>query len=190
MRVGLNLATKPLVSHRRFLVGSALLGFLGSVLLVYLGSQFFALRKADEDFRSRLGKIENEMARLEQQRSELQSFYARQENRNLQDRAKFVGSLIQARSFNWTKMFMDLERTLPPGVHVVRIEPKLDSGSAAVKFVVGGPSEESKVKVLKAFEDSPSFTHIEVNTESVPKENNSQNPDVFVMEFSAIYTGI
>jgi hypothetical protein len=190
MRVGLNLATKPLVSHRRFLVGSALLGVLGSILLLYLGWQFYTLRKADEDFRSRLGKTQSEMARLEGQRNELQAFFSRQENRDLQDRAKFVGSLIQARSFNWTKMFMDLEHTLPPGVHVVRIEPKLDSGSAAVKFVVGGADEGSKVKVLKAFEDSPSFTHIEVTTESAPRQSNSQSPDIFVMEFSAIYTGI
>jgi Tfp pilus assembly protein PilN len=190
MRVGLNLATKPLVSHRRFLVGSALVGILGSILLIYLGWQFYTLRKTDEDFRSRLGKIQTEMARLQEQRADLERFYARQENRNLQDRAKFIGGVIEARSFNWTKMFMDLEHTLPPGVHVVRIEPKLDSGSAAVKFVVGGSSEESKVKVLKAFEDSPSFTDVEVTTESVPKQGNAQTPDVFVMEFSVIYTGI
>jgi Tfp pilus assembly protein PilN len=190
MRVGLNLATKPLVSHRRFFVGSALLGILGSILLIYLGWHFYTLRKADEEFRSRLGKVQIEMARLQEQRADLERFYARQENRNLQDRAKFIGSVIEARSFNWTKMFMDLERTLPPGVHVVKIEPKLDSGSAAVKFVVGGSSEESKVKVLKAFEDSPSFTHVEVTAESVPRQGNTQNPDVFVMEFSAIYTGI
>jgi Tfp pilus assembly protein PilN len=190
MRVGLNLATKPLVSHRRFLVGAALVGILGSILLIYLGWQFYTLRKTDEDFRSRLGKIQTEMARLQEQRADLERFYARQENRNLQDRAKFIGGVIEARSFNWTKMFMDLEHTLPPGVHVVRIEPKLDSGSAAVKFVVGGSSEESKVKVLKAFEDSPSFTDVEVTTESVPKQGNAQTPDVFVMEFSVIYTGI
>lgn len=190
MRVGLNLATKPLVSHRRFLMGSALLGILGSVLFLYLGWHFYTLRKTNEDFRSRLGKVQNEMARLQEQRSELVRFYAKEENHNLQDRAKFVGSVIEARSFNWTKMFMDLERTLPAGVHVVRIEPKLDSGSAAVKFVVGGSSEESKVKLLKAFEDSPSFTHIEVDAESVPKQGKENTQDVFDMEFSAIYTGI
>src|SRR5215469_2705909 len=190
MRVGLNLATKPLVSHRRFFVGSAIVATLGGFLLIYLGLQFFTLRKADEEFRGRLGKVQVEMARLQEQRNDLERFYARQENHNLQDRAKFVGGVIEARSFNWTKMFMDLEHTLPPGVHVVRIEPKLDSGSAAVKFVVGGSSQESKVKLLKAFEDSPSFTHIEVNNEGVPKQSTTQTPDVFVMEFSAIYTGI
>ncbi len=190
MHVRLNLATKPLVSHRRFLVGSALLGILGSLLFLYLGWHFFSLRKADEDYRSRMGKLQQEMDGLQHQRNELQRFYEKEENHNLQDRARFIGSVIEARSFNWTKMFMDLEHTLPPGVHVLRIEPKLESGSAAVKFLVAGSPLDSKVKLIKAFEDSRSFTHIEVTSEGMPKQGSTGTPDVFLVEFSAIYTGI
>jgi Tfp pilus assembly protein PilN len=189
MNIGLNLATKPLVSHRRFLVGSALLGLFGSVLFVYLSWHFYTLRKADEDFRARVGKLQTEMEREQQQRVELERFFGRQENRNLQARAKFVGNVIEARSFNWTKMFMDLERTLPPGVHVLKIEPTLDNGSVAVKFVVAGSSEESKVKTLQAFEDSKSFTQVELTGEAIPKEG-EKTTDVFLVQFSAIYTGV
>jgi Tfp pilus assembly protein PilN len=191
MIVGLNLATKPLVSHRRFFVGSALLGIFAGLLFLYLSWQFYTLRKADEVYRAKLGKIEQEMDRLEAQRADLDRFYARDENHNLQDRAKFVGTVIEARSFNWTKMFMDLEHTLPPGVHVLKIEPKLENGSALVKFVVAGSSQESKVRLLKAFEDSSSFTHVELTAEGLPKQSGSTNStDVFLEEFSAIYTGI
>ena len=191
MYVGLNLATKPLVSHRRFFVGTALLGIFAGLLFVYLGWHFYSLRKADEDYRARLDKIQIEMARLQQQRNELERFYARDENHNLQDRAKFIGGVIEARSFNWTKMFMDLEHTLPPGVHVLKIEPKLENGSALVKFMVGGSSQDSKVKLLKAFEDSSSFTHVELTAEGLPKPGaTTGSTDVFLVEFSAIYTGI
>lgn len=190
MYVRLNLATNPLISHRRFLVGSALLGLLGSVLFVYLGWHFYNLRKADEDFRSRVGKIQRERERLDEQRSELQRFFARDENRNLQERARFVGNVIRAGSFNWTKMFMDLEHTLPPGVHVLRIDPKLENGSVSVKFVVGGSSQEAEGQLLKAFEESKSFTHIELTSVGLPKSGNPGATDVFNAEFSAIYTGI
>jgi hypothetical protein len=97
--------------------------------------------------------------------------------------------VIEARSFNWTKMFMDLEHTLPPGVHVLRIEPKLENGAASVKFLVAGSSEDAKVKLLKAFEDSSSFSHIELTSTGVPKSG-SPTTDVFMVEFSAVYTGI
>ncbi len=190
MNVGLNLATKPLVSHRRFLVGSALVGIVGGLLFLSLGWHFYTLRKADADFRVKLGSTQREMDRLQAQRKELQQFFSREENHNLQDRAKFIGSVIEARSFNWTKMFMDLEHTLPAGVHVIRIEPKLENGSATVKFEVGGAAQDSKVKLLRAFEDSRSFTHVELTEEGVPKQSGTGGGDAFVVEFSAIYTGI
>lgn len=189
MHIGLNLATKPLVSHRRFLVGSALLGLVGSVLLVFLSWHFFTLRKADEDFRARIGKLQVEMDHQQQRRAELERFFAREENRNLQTRAKFVGNVIEARSFNWTKMFMDLERTLPPGVHVLKIEPTLENGSVSVKFVVGGSSQESKAKVLQAFEDSKSFTQVELTGEAFPRHG-EKTTDAFLVQFSVIYTGV
>jgi hypothetical protein len=190
MYVRLNLGTRPLVSHRRFLAGSALLGILGGILFLYLGWHFYTLRKADAEYRAQLGRIQKQMESLQAQRSDLERFYGREENHNLQERAKFIGGVIEARSFNWTKMFMDLEHTLPAGVHVLRIEPKLDNGSAAVKFVVAGSSPEAKVKLLKAFEDSRSFSHIELTLTGVPKMTGTTNGDVFEAEFSAIYTGI
>ena len=190
MYVRLNLATKPLVTHRRFLVGAALVGLFASILFVFLGWRFYTLRKADEDFRARVGKIQQEMDHLHEQRNDLERFYAKEENRNLQDRAKFIDAFIEARSFNWTRMFMDLEHTLPPGSHVLRIEPKLDRGSVTVKFVVGASSQDTKVKLLKAFEDSKSFSHIELTSEAAPKQGSSAAADAFTVEFSAIYTGI
>ncbi|MGB7848332.1 MAG: hypothetical protein WBL63_22155 [Candidatus Acidiferrum sp.] len=190
MYIRLNLATKPLVSHRRFLMGAALLGLVGIALFASLGLHFLTLRKADEDFRARAGKIQQEMARLQDQRDDLVRFYERPENRNLQERAKFIGSVIEARSFNWTKMFMDLEHTLPPGVHVLRIDPTLEHGTVAVKFVIAGYNQDSKVGILKAFEESKSFTHIEVTSDAPARQGVGANTDVFSLEFSAIYTGI
>jgi hypothetical protein len=190
MRVGLNLATKPLISHRRFFVGSALLGILGTFLFLYLAWHFFTLRKADENYRAQLEKIQQDSDRVMAQRNDLVRFFAKEENHNLQERAKFIGGVIEARSFNWTRMFMDLEHTLPQGVHVVRIEPKLENGSASVKFMVGGSTQEAKTKLLKAFEDSKSFTDVELTNTGMPRQGNGPSTDVFYMEFSAIYTGI
>ena len=187
MYIRLNVATQPLISHRRFLLGAVLLGLLGGVLFLLLGWQFHTLRKADEDFRARVGKIDLQMDRLREQRSSLEHFFAQEENHNLQERAKFIDGVIEARSFNWTKMFMDLEHTLPSGVHVLRIEPKLDRGTVAVKFVIGASSQQAKVGLLQAFEESKSFAHIELTSEELPKQGSG---DVLMLEFSAVYTGI
>jgi|SRR6516165_8773978 Tfp pilus assembly protein PilN len=186
MYVRLNLATKPLVSRRRFLLGTAIIGFVGLLFLAIFGLRFYGLRKADAELRARTQKLQEERASLATRRQELDRFFAQQENATLQERAKFMKSVMEARSFNWTKMFMDLEQTLPSGVHVVRIDPKLDKGSVAVKFTIGAASEEAKLKVLRAFENSKSFSHIELLSEHATTQP-QPGADPLTIEFTAIY---
>src|SRR3974377_855317 len=188
MYVRLNLATNPLLSHRRFYVGSGLVGGVAFVLFVALSWHYFSVRKAEADYRGRADKVGKEMAALEGQKAELDRYFARPENHNIQDRAKFSNDVIKARSFNWTKMFMDLEKTLPSGAHVLHIEPKMDKGSAEVKFVVGTSTPEAEIELLKAFEDSRSFSHVELFATQVPRTPGST--DAMTVEFSALYTGI
>ncbi len=187
MYVRLNLATKPLETHRRFLAGAALLGALGGLLFLILGVRFYSLRKADADLRAKSSQYQQEMARLDEQRRELDRFFSQGETAKLQGRAIFIRNVIEARSINWTQMFMDLEKTLPPGVRVVRIEPKLDKGVVTVKFVVGATNEEAKLKLLKAFEESKSFSSIEMESVRVATQGTG---DPLTIEFTAVYTRI
>jgi hypothetical protein len=187
MYANLNLATKPLVSHRRFFVGAALSIFVAGVLCLVLGLRFYSARKDEEDFRMKSNKLQAEMTALMQQRQDLERFYQRDENRNLQERAKFLDGVAEADSFDWTKMFMDLEHTLPSGVHVVRVEPRLDRGTVSVKFLVGALNQEAELKMLKAFEESKSFSHFELQSEALPRQAGA---DALTVEFSVIYTGI
>jgi hypothetical protein len=187
MYVRLNLATKPLISHRRFLAGSALLAVLGCCLFLMLGWRFYTLRKADADLRVRTGKVQQQMAAELQARQELDSYFNQQESAGLQGRAKLITNVIEARSFNWTRLFMALEQTIPPGVHVIRIEPKLEKGTVSVNFVVGASSETAKVKLLKAFEDSRSFEHVQLLSDKAATE---PGKDPYTIEFTVVYTNI
>ena len=78
--------------------------------------------------------------------------------RQVMDRSAFLNSLIDERSFPWTKIFMDLEKTLPPGVRVVSISPHLVNGRAEVALQVGVASDESEIQFLQAIEKSPVFS--------------------------------
>jgi Tfp pilus assembly protein PilN len=187
MYVRLNLATKPLISERKFLASATLVGVLGGLLFLILGWHYYELRKADTELRASSQSLQSEMERLNVQRQDLEHFFAQQENAGLQDRAKFTMSVIEARSFNWTEMFMDLERTLPQGVHVVRIEPKLDKGTVSVKFTVGASSEEAKFKMLQAFEESKSFSQVELTGEKTAQDPGA---DRLTVEFTAMYKTI
>jgi len=168
MRIHLNLATKPFVTHRKFLAGSSLLGAVAAIVFLGLGWHVYLARKANAEMRAKSEKILQQVLELEQRRTELERFFSLEENAKLHDRAAFINSLIDERSFNWTLMFMDLERILPAGVRVVSISPKQEKGRVEVKFTVGAVSNEAKLKFIKALEDSKTFTHIQLDDEHRP----------------------
>lgn len=168
MRVHLNLATKALETHRKFLVGAGLVSFVCGIIFLALGWHVYSVRKVDAEVRARTDKTIAEMNLLERQRADLELFFAEPENARLHDRAAFLNALIDARSFDWTQMFMDLERVLPGGVRVQSIEPKQEKGRVHVTLTVDTSNEEAKLKFLKALEDSKVFTHVEVVKEQMP----------------------
>jgi type IV pilus assembly protein PilN len=185
MNVRLNLATKPLETHRRFIAGSSVLGLAAAIVFLSLGWHVYLARKANAEMRAKSEKIIQQVAEFQQQRESLERFFKLDENAKLHDRAAYINGLIDARSFNWTLMFMDLEKILPAGVRVVSIEPKQEKGRVEVKFVVGATSDESKLKFLKALEDSKTFTHIELIATTHPTSGTSG--DQIVMELKAEY---
>src|ERR1700692_2315528 len=121
MQVRLNIATKPLESHRRFLAGSGLLAVIGGIVFLALGWHVYSTLRAQEALRLREQDNERRATLLQARRRELDEFFARSENSKLKERAGFVNGIIDERSFDWTQMFMDLEKITPVGVHVVSI---------------------------------------------------------------------
>ena len=185
MRIRLNLATKPLETHRRFIAGSAVVGLVAAIVFLSLGWHVYNARKANAEMRAKTANILSQITQLEQQHSALEHFFGLEENAKLHDRAAFINSLIDARSFNWTLMFMDLEKVLPAGVRVISIEPKQEKGHIEVKLVVGATSDEAKQKLIKALEASGTFTHIELVAAQHPTSGTST--DQIVVELKAEY---
>ncbi|MGC1482682.1 MAG: hypothetical protein WA789_02715 [Candidatus Acidiferrum sp.] len=186
MRIRLNVATKPLEAHRRFLAGSGLLGLVAALVFLGLGWHVYLARKANAEMRAKSSRILEQMQELAQQRASLERFFGLEENARLHDRAAFINGLIDARSFNWTLMFMDLEKVLPAGVHVVSIMPTQDKGRVEVKFTVGATSDEAKLKFLKALDESKTFTHVQLIDERVPSQRTGE--DQVVVELTAEYS--
>jgi type IV pilus assembly protein PilN len=189
MRLRLNLASNPLETQRRFLVGSGLVAFLAAVVFLWLGWHVYTVRKVDEEFRTRTEKTRQEMAKLEVQRQELDRFFHQEENAKLHDRAAFINGILDARSFNWTQMFMDLEHVMPAGVRVISIEPKQVGGHVEVRLNVGATSDEAALKFLHALEASKEFTEVQVQTFAAQATaSGTQSSDQKVLQLTTVYS--
>jgi hypothetical protein len=170
MKVRLNLSTKPLETHRRFLGTAGVIGAVAALFFLGLGWHVYSVRKADETFRVKVAMVRQEMAGLE-------------------DRSAFLNTLIDQQSLNWTQMFMDLENIMPAGVRLISIEPRHDKGRVEVKLIVGAMNDETKLKFLHALENSHSFSNVELLTE----KNSIGGPgsiDRLEVELKAVYARI
>lgn len=189
MRLRLNLATKPLESHRRFLAGAGLATLVAFIVFIGLGWHVYVARKADEELRTRTEKTRQERTRYEAQRRELERFFAQKEIASLHDRADFINGIIDLRSFNWTQMFMDLERILPGGVRVISIEPKQVSGHVEVKLTVGATNDEAILKFLHSLESSKEFSEVQEQREFRPNQVGNTSGDQKIVQLTAFYMG-
>jgi len=187
MNVRLNVATKPLESQRRFYAGAGLVAFLGSIVFLVLGWHVYSEIRAKEDLSRKELENDRVAGQLQSRRKELDEFFGRPENAKLKDRVAFLNAFIDESSFDWTRMFMDLEKTLPAGVHVVSVQPKLEKGRMSVHFTVGASSDEAKIKFLRAMESSPAFSNVTLL--DVRAANQSVNTtDQAILELNAVYT--
>ncbi len=190
MKVRLNLATKALETHRRFLAGAGLTAVVAGLLFLGLGWHVHSARKVDAELRARTGKMRQEMAKLEAQRKELERYFGQKDIANLHDRAAFINTILDGRSFNWTLMFMDLEHILPEGVRVISIEPKQVAGHVEVKLSVGVTSDEAELKFERALEESKEFTEFKVEGVHPANPSGNQSGDQKVVQLTTVYSRI
>lgn len=165
MKARLNLATAPLEGNRRFAVGAATAAVVGLAALFLLGQRAYQVWRAETNFRAEQAQIDSDMDGLRNERQELEQFFGRPDTTQRRDLAAFLNSLIAQRAFPWTRIFMDFESSLPAGVRIVSIEPRLVDNYVQLRLTVGANSDASKLAFLRSLEGSHSFSHIQVEGE-------------------------
>jgi Tfp pilus assembly protein PilN len=190
MRLNVNLATTPLVNNRRFLAGAGLAGIAGLIALLILSQQTLSTWRANRAIRGDISRIEKDIDVQEHRQQDLARYFDSAQPKQVIDRSNFLNSLIAARTFPWPKIFEDLEKTLPPGVRVISIAPRLEGGRALVKLTIGAMDDNSKVEFLQKLEKSSAFTGIRVSDEKYndkPSERGVGN-DRIVVALEAWYS--
>jgi len=191
MKLRLNLATAPQENNRPFLAAAALIGVLGLLGFALLGRAAYVSWRSSRDLRADISRLEDQIHADRARRQELSTYFHGAAAQNTLDRTAFLNSLIDERSFPWTKIFMDLERTLPAGVRVVSISPKLVNGRAEVTLQIGAESDASKIQFLEAIEKSPVFSGMVVHEEKrMDQQQLGQmaSPDKLVLNLTVWYS--
>jgi Tfp pilus assembly protein PilN len=107
------------------------------------------------------------------------------ENRVTRDKSQFLNELIARKAFSWTRVLENLEKVMPPRVHLVSISPSLtEDNQLALDMLVAGDSRDRAIELERRMEESRRFAQPNILRE---QHMESQTGDTEQVEIAAIY---
>ena len=186
MRIDINLASQPYEDARQFWMrwGTAVCA-LGLLTLMLLALDISGWVTARRD-RVAMSQLRAQIADRDRLRSEAERVLNLPQNRTTRDESQFLNQLIERKAFSWTRVLENLEKVMPPRLHVVSISPQLnDDNELALKMSVAGDSRDRAVELERRMEESRRFAQTQITRETYSAQ--VQNGDNVLCEMTAIY---
>jgi type IV pilus assembly protein PilN len=181
MRLDINLASQPYEDARQFWMrwGTAVfaVGVLTLFLLTLTITGWFNARRDHIAMAEKRALI----ADRDRKRAEAEQILNLPENRNTRDTSQFLNELIERKAFSWTRVLENLEKVMPPRVHLVSISPGLDDDNQlTLKMTVAGNSWDRALELARNMEDSRRFAQTSI-TSVRSLQNNTGDTQQFDM---------
>jgi Tfp pilus assembly protein PilN len=188
MRVDINLATQPYEDARRFWFrwGGALIA-LGILTLGLIYFTALGWVTANKD-KSLLGQSMHQIGDRDGEKAAAQALMNLPQNSVTRDRSQLLNGLFYRKSFSWTQVFEELERVMPPRLHVVSIQPEFaPDNELAIKLVVAGDSRDRALDLVRKMEESQHFQQTQIEQESAEGGTGATPGDSVKFSISALY---
>jgi type IV pilus assembly protein PilN len=166
MRLDINLASHPYEDAGEFWRrwGTGLI-VLAVVTVLLSGFTLWGWYRAHNE-RVAIEKIKQGIGELDGKLARAQAVINKPENRTMRERSDYLNSLFQQKALSWTNVFEELERVMPPGLHVVSIKPEITKeNQLELKLVVAGTSRERALELVRKLEESKRFQRTQIEQE-------------------------
>lgn len=186
MRTSINLATRPFVDYRGFLLTSGVLGLVALVFTVILLITGFSTWRETTSTQGKLRALESRSAQLAAEQVELENDLRGPGKFEQLEQVQLVNQLIQRKSFSWTQLFFDLQERLPDQVRVLSLTPsQSDDGSVLVEMRLGAASQAALIDFLQALEKGEKFRDVKLHTQG----ENRSGRDAVDARVTTVYVG-
>jgi type IV pilus assembly protein PilN len=191
MRFNINLASQPYEAARQFrrriVAAVAVLAVVTAALLGYIIYQRIQSRAINQQ----LAQVQAEIDGLDREEAQARAILNRPANREVADQSEFLNQLFARKALSWTRVFGQMEKIMPPNLHVVSIKPEYTkSGDLMLHMVVATDSRDRAVELVRRMEKSNHFRQPQVVAESVTTNSGSDTaagPGNIQFEIAAIY---
>lgn len=166
-----NLATRPFYNDRAVRVGIAIAMLFIAALTAYNVLQVISLNARNSEMSQRAEEAELQAADYRQKAQGIRQALNTEEMLAIQKSAQEANALIGRRVFSWTELFNHFERTLPPEVRIVAVEPQVDpDGRMLVAVTVLSRRAEDLSEFMDQLETAGRFREV-LNRQEQPTDD-------------------
>jgi type IV pilus assembly protein PilN len=171
MKIPINLASQPYRRDRPMLAASIAVSLLLAGTLGALISLIVADRAQLADVRRDVNQLSQQTRATAAEQARLDAVLRRPENAEVLERSVFLNTLLRRKGISWTRIFADLEKTLPHNVKILMIRPSANAfDQVTLDVQVGAESPEPVIDLYRALEESPLFGAVDPHTSSPPTQ--------------------
>ncbi|MGI8989788.1 MAG: PilN domain-containing protein [Bryobacteraceae bacterium] len=171
MKFEMNLASEPFRRDRAILIASGAVGALLVLSLAALVSLILMDRGSMSQQRAALARLNRQLDRIASEQRKVDGELRKPENSEVLERSVFLNTLLYRKGISWTKIFADLEKTLPDNVRVIAIRPQVNARDQIfLEMTVGADSPANVIAFLTKLEASDLFGSTKVNNIQPPSQ--------------------
>jgi len=172
MKFPINLASQPFHKDRPILFASGAVALLMVGSLILLVSLALAGRHRSRDTRRAIARLDRQIEQTAAEQARLDALIRRPENAEVLERSLGLNALLYRKGISWTRLFADLEKTLPPNVRLIMIRPQVISEKEVnLEMVVAAQSMPPVFEMVKDLESSEVFGETNVPSVMPPTQS-------------------
>jgi Tfp pilus assembly protein PilN len=166
-----NLSTRPFYNERRVHLALGVIAALVVAFAVFNVVEFITLSGREAQLGGDVAAAEARVRQLGDETQRLRRSVNKAELEEVTLEAHGANALIDRRVFSWTRLFTQLETTLPDDVRILSVAPRLDTGGQlTIGLAVVGRRPEDIDAFVEKLEGSGAFAGVLSRQESVNKD--------------------
>ena len=190
MRLNINLASQPYEAARFYRRRMGALVIALAVVTALLVGYIVYQRSQSRDINRQLAQVRREINGLDFEDAQARALLNKPANRDIADQSEFLNELFARKALSWTRVFTEMERIVPPNLHVVSMKPEYTkTNDLMLRVVVATDSRDRAVELVRRMEKSNHFRQAQVVAENVTTNSSDQSagPGNIQFDIAAIY---
>ena len=169
LRFPINLASRPFVNRRKFFLVLGCLALLLSLLSGWNISTYRMLLVRRSAYDLKMKGSQEYLAKLKEEETKLKEQLQKRETAEFLEKVEFINSLIDHRTFSWTRLLNDLETLTPSNVYIASIRPKIQGREVVVEILANAKTNQDAIDFVVQLESSDRFLEVHPVFEDIAK---------------------